>query len=670
MNQHLCQQCGAENAADAQFCVKCDFYLGWDARGESLDGAPLTSDVPVVRETHTQSAAVSLSPKRPHRAAPSSTIDRKPATRPAVAPQVTIGDPEVELDPHGGGTVDVRIRNTSSIVDGYTVMALNAPKWLEIQHPEIRLLTDEESDTTVTFSVRPGFDIYVQRFRLPIRICSVEDPSKRTDAEIIVVVPRIGGPITIVAEPQVVRLRDQTSGRFRLRLDNTGSNYPQRYALSGSDPERVVRVGFRPRTVEVPPRRVVYVDVCFDAPALDYGQQAPRALNITAASDQGPVDTVVNVVQERSQAPSDSPVRLRLEPSITRIRDKTSAEISLHVDNRRGSKDRRLVFTGRDPEGRVRFAFSQQQLHIRAGDQARVRARIEAPLPHPGEDVERAFAVVCNDGADESEATGSLVQAASPSAITTAKIQLEPEHVVVRNRRRGRFRVTVDNSGGTLPLSVWLSGSDPEGAVRFRFKPPCLAVPPGSIGRASLNIAANLPGGGQEIAREIKVKADDGVGMVEAEGRFTQSMSEILPLLRLVLTFVGGLLVVLGAIRPWFLGGPSYDIGRLLELQNVVQFKALGELENIQKLEAITQPAARAFMLMLAGVMMLGILSSRGKFTVVAGFLAGMLMIGYTAYAVSEFHSSGPAYGALLIMLGAVMGVIGGFCIKRGGGTS
>ena len=84
---------------------------------------------------------------------------------------------------------------------------------------------------------------------------------------------------------------------------------------------------------------------------------------------------------------------------------------------------------------------------------------------------------MCNDGTDESEATGSLVQTASASPITTARIRLEPEHVVVRNRRRGRFRVTVDNVRGALPLGVWLSGTDPEGAVRFTFSPSHLDVP-------------------------------------------------------------------------------------------------------------------------------------------------------------------------------------------------
>jgi hypothetical protein len=337
MTEHRCEQCGAANAADAQFCAKCDFYLGWDTGGGSLDGAPLTASVPVVRETHSQEfPVVSLSPDRPRRPDPLPTR-RTSATRQAMAPKMTLDTPEVEVDPNEGGTFDIRIHNRSSIVDGYTVTAPNAPPWLEIIHPEIRLLTDQEEVTTVSLKIRPQYRVFVQRLRLRVQSCSVEDPSKRAEAELVVVVPRVGGLVTIGAEPQVVRLRDQTTGHFKLRLNNTESNYPQRYALTGSDPEGVVRFGFRPHIVEVPPLRVHVVEVRFDVPALEPGQHVNRTLTITAASDEGRVETIVNVVQERSQAPPDSPVRLRLEPSVSRTRDQAAAEISVIVDNRRGS---------------------------------------------------------------------------------------------------------------------------------------------------------------------------------------------------------------------------------------------------------------------------------------------------------------------------------------------
>lgn len=668
MNDHLCEQCGAENAPDAQFCLKCDFYLGWDTGGGSLGGAPLTSGIPVVRETHTQklpaaSMGAARPPARPPLVPPQG---RRPAPRhPVGAPEVTVQTPEVVVDEDEGGTFEISIRNVSSVVDGYTVSAPEAPPWLEIAHPEIRLMTKQDDRFAVALRVRPGWFVNVQRFRLPVVIASVEDPARRRDVELVVTVPRKGGPVVLTAEPAVVRLRDVPSGRLRIRLDNKGSNYPQRFRLIGSDTESVVRFSFRPAVVEVPPRQAQLVEAQFDSPPPQPGEQANRTLTITAASDGDSVQTTVNVVHLTSQAPPDSPVQLRLEPRVVRLRDSTSAEFSLVVDNRRGSRDRRLFFSGRDMEGRVRFAFSQPQLFVRAGDQARIRMHTESPLPTAGRQVEHAITVVCNDGVVESEAAGSVFQEASASPITTAKLRLEPEHVSVRNRRRGRLRLTLDNTRGALPLGVWLSGSDPEGAVRFTFTPSRLDVAPGTVGRAALDVWSALPGSGQEAVHEITVAADDGAGRVEAQGRFTQSMSEILPAFRLLLTLLGGLLIALGAIRPWFLGGPTYDVSRLTDLQQILDVDTLGELENIQKMEAISQPAARALMLVLAGIMLLGILSARGRFTILAGFLAGMLTIGYLAYAMSEFHSAGPAYGAILVVAGAVAGIAGGFCVKR-----
>ncbi|MEE6168370.1 MULTISPECIES: zinc ribbon domain-containing protein [unclassified Mycolicibacterium] len=675
MSEHHCEQCGAENAPDAQFCTKCDFYLGWNTGDGSLGGAPLTAAVPVVRETHTQRFAAPTA-DRSRRPDPPRVSRPGPASGPASAPTVTIEHPEVELDPTTGGSVDIRIRNKSAIVDGYTVIAAGAPKWLDLQHPQIRLLTDEEETTTVTLTIRPGFDVYVQRFRLRVQVCSIEDPAKRTDAELIVTVPRVGGPITMTSEPQVVRLRDQTRGRFRVRLDNTGSNYPQRYSLSGADPENVVRFAIRPQVVEVPPRGVIAADVQFDTPPIDYGQQAPRTLKITAASDQVRVEALVNVVQERSQAPADSPVRLRLERTVTRLQDATSAEIAVIIDNRRGSRDRRLVFSGRDPEGVVRFAFSQPQIYVRAGEQARIQASVQAPLPHPGQQVERPIMVVCNDGTDESEATGSLVQAASTSPMTTAQLRLEPEHVSVRNRRRGRFRVTVDNTRGALPLSAWLSGTDPEGAVRFVFNPQRVDVAPGQNGVALLQVWANLPGAGKEIARELTVRADDGTGSVEDHGRFTQTMSEILPLIRLAATLLGGLLMVLGAVRPWFLGGPTFYASYLTELGALDKngdlnrmFAAIesGAAPNHLVWMQVSQPVLRAVILVLAGVMLLGILSPRGRYTIVAGILAVLAAVVYIVFTDSKIDANAsPGYGVILVVAGAIIGIIGGFCIRRG----
>lgn len=675
MTEHSCEQCGAENAPDAQFCAKCDFYLGWDTRGSTLGNAPLTSSQPVVRETHSQKFPV-LSPAGPQRR-PDPRPARQPsqAGRQATAPTVVLETEEVVVHPDEGGTFDVRIHNPSSIVDGYTVEAPKAPPWLTFTHPEIRILTDEEQVTTVTLGIRPEFSVYVQRFHLPVQIRSVENPAVYAEVDLIVVIPRIGGPVTITPEPHVVRLRDQTAGRFRLHLDNKESNYPQRYQLGGSDPEGVVRFTFRPNMIECPPLRVSTVEVRFETPAPEVGQQANRTLNITAANDENKVEAVVNVAQLTSAAPPDSPVRLRLEPSVTRVADSTTAEVTVIIDNARGSKDRQLRFAGRDPEKRMRFAFAQQRVSVRAGQQTRVGVRVSAPLPDAGEEVERQFAVVCHDGKDESEATGSLVQFANASPITTAQIRLDPQHIVIRNRSSGRSMVTVDNSRGAQPLSVWLSGSDPEGAVNFEFAPPRIDMPARGYGQAWLRLRADLPGNAKSVDRDIKVIAADQTGRVEADGRFSQSMSDLWPILRIILTLVGGLVVVLGAFLDWF-KIVNYKVDKLKDLSNQIQGFGANDPDRMHHIvEAALQPSARALVLVLAGVMMLGILSSKGKITILAGLLTAAAAVAVIVYEQWDLNTINghppelpwgqPVIGIYLVAIGGVIGIVGGLCARK-----
>lgn len=690
MTEHRCEQCSAENAPDAQFCTKCDFYLGWDSGAGSLGNSPLTSGIPVVRETYTETgqfraqvhdvrkrpAGRPSPPPHPHGRGPHprqppgrrGPDPQRPAS-PAAPPKVALAAPELTVDPKSGGTFDVTVQNNSSIVDGYTVTPVNPPPWLAIEQPEMRLLTKQEEIFTLTLTIDPQLIVYVQRFRLPLQFASIEDPSQRTVVELLVVVPRFGPPATMMAEPRFIRLLDQTSGRFRLHLDNRNSNYPQRFGMRANDQEGVVRFRFQPQIVEVPPAGVQTVDVQFDAPVPEHGAQIMRTLTVIAANNESPIEAIVNLEQRRSQAPADQPVALRLDPSVVRKTDETEAEISVLIDNRRGSRDRKLYFSGRDPEGRIRFGFAQQQLYVRAGEQARLQARISAPLPRPGERDERPFSVICNDGSVESEASGMFGIQASTSPISTAELELAPEHVIVQNTRKGRFRVMVDNTRGALPLGVLLSGNNPEGAVRFTFNPQRLEIQPGQRGYAELKVEASRPPGGEQIERELTIEASDGIGSIEAKGRFTQKQSNIYPLVRLVCTLLGGVLVIAGALTPWF-DAPLLRLDFLPKLKDsVMKFNTELPTPSAETIENLTQPIARVAILVLAAIILLGILSAKGKWTILGAFAAVLTMGIYAAYALSELTSKGLGYGVILVIAGGIIGAVGGFCAGREKGT-
>jgi hypothetical protein len=621
MTQHRCEKCGAENVFDAEFCTKCDFYLGWDVGATTLDDTPLTTAIPTPPEPHPPTEKLSAAPPGAsgpiprQRAAPPPPASSLPRIRQVVAPELRLDAPQVTLDPAAGGAFDITVRNKSTVADGYTVTALNAPQWLLLEHPRMLLPPGEEQPFTIRLTVPPHLirTVHVQRLRVRLQICSVESPAKRSDAELVIVIPRFGPPSTMSAEPNFIRLHDGTSGRFRLRLDNRAGNYPQRFGLSGTDSEGLVQFTFRPQIVDVPPTGIQSIDVHFETPAPRPGALVMRTLTVTAANKAARVEAVVTVEHRTTQAPPDPRVTLQLDPIVTRKTDQTDAEVIVLVDNRRGSRDRHLHFSGRDPVSQLRFGFDQQQVLVRAGDQARVRVRISAPLPRPGEQIERPFTVACTDGVAESQATGTFgILASAPSDATTRFHSGAPQHPAI----------------ASAPTHV-----------------PVEVTPPGD----------------GSAAAEPALTADD-VGTVEAGRLLTHS-------LRIPLTLLGGLLVIVGAIRPWFSGGPTYAVNGLLQLPQVIALTPLDGAEKIAKLEQITQPGGRAIVLILAAIMLLGILPASGRYTVIAGILAAVSITGYIGFAMSALDVTGPAYGAILVALGGVIGAVGGLRPKRRGAT-
>jgi hypothetical protein len=109
---------------------------------------------------------------------------------------------------------------------------------------------------------------------------------------------------------------------------------------------------------------------------------------------------------------------------------------------------------------------------------------------------------------------------------------------------------------------------------------------------------------------------------------------------------------------------PTYYVNLLPQLEVMLNIP-----DQDEKLMTVSQTCGRALVLMLAAVMLLGIVATTGRYTILAGFLTAMLMIGYSIYAMSEWSSGGPGDGAVLIAFGSVIAVIGGFCAKRAGSS-
>lgn len=799
MTELACEQCGGQNPAGASVCRSCGYYLGdtetsAPEQPEPADAWEDESDRTQVigKRSGLTPTRPPPGPARPRQPTPpveqTRRIDPVPSGAPtpngqdqqgfAKPPRVSVPEPDVTLDLAKGTGFDLRVFNPSSIVEAYRVDALNAPPWLTISQPTIRLLPGDQSVSRIELAVRPKTLAIAQRLQLRLRVRALTDEEVFSDAEIALTVPPVGGPATIRTDPAVIRLKDTTQAQFTVHLDNPGCNHPQRYEMSGSDDEGAVRFTFTPASVEVPPGGKAVVRVQIESPAPGPGETASRQLKIRGTYEQVTVEAIAALVHQSAAA--DAPVRLRLEPAALRTRDGSTGEIDVIIDNRTGTRGHRVVLRGRDPEDAIRFAFRTVEMGVPAGSETRVRVRLSAPVPPPGDEASRQFTITAVDGSQESEVSGTWTQAASTAAIRSAAIRLEPEHVRVRdqtgarfgvvvdnsqgsrplrvrlsasdpegvvgygfnppfleirpggsaralltvsapppqfgeeavrqlrvraadengmveasgvfeqstsptplstarimldpqqvvaarNSRNGRFNVQVDNKRGAMPLRVRLSGGDPERAVRFAFDPGVLEIPPGQVAWSAARISAPRPGSGEQLTRPIKVVADDGMGSIEAMGSFAQSSGELRPILRILLTLLGALLVASGAILAWISGDPDTLVPTPANVTDSVS----GVVTDIQDGGAqpddvvdTAQPVERTGALVMAALMAIGLLGPKGRLTRVASAVAGLMMIAVLVF-YAVIGQGSIDIGSTLIILGAIIGYIGGRLVQK-----
>ncbi|MGW5151855.1 hypothetical protein [Rhodococcus koreensis] len=772
-DDHLCDNCGAANAVDTEFCAQCGRFMGLSTGSSTLGGRTLTSEIPIVAQPR---PAVSDGRSSIPAPAPSSRPRNDSKGRgEARPPRVEVAAPEVILDPEHGGMFELQVHNTSSIVDRFLARPIDPPPWLKLTHPRITLYPDQEDTVAIAIVVEAPKWPAAQRITLSGQVYSDEDPNEATAFAIAVTVPPVGDPAELRAEPAQVPLRDATSAKIELIIDNRGSNFPQRFELTGSDPEDVVGFEFSAAIVEVPPGETLSVDVTLTVPPPEAGKPQTRRLTISGANDQATIETQVTVEQETST------VQLRLDPTVIKARDVPHGEGRLIIDNRRGGADRRIRLIGRDPEGAVRLSFRDSTIVVRAGTESSTGFRVQS-INRPTEaEVSRSFTVVASDGTNESTVDGTFVQTttpapittaairlepeqlntrdqthgrfralvdntrgsrtlsvrlggadpertvgfefdvltldipagrvsrvgvtvsaalpasgetlsreitviagnrdgsvqaraaftqvASPASITLAKIRLEPEQVTLHNSARGQLRVVVDNKSRALPLRVRLSGRDPERAVRFSFDPPRLDIAPGQVGWAKVAINAPRPRMGQQAVRNLQVAADDGNAMVEAKAELTQTTADFLPLIRIVYTLLGGLLAAVGAFWPWARDDWPVALFSVTGFPGVGDIRTfVGEIRNIEDADPGThtsQPIARAIVLVLIAIMMLGVLRAKGTVTVVAALLMAVVTIGFMVYASVGFSAAVGGSGAALVIAGAVLGCVGGLCVRR-----
>lgn len=574
------------------------------------------------------------------------------------APTVELRADQLTLKPGDEGTLELQLYNNSSIVEGYTTELVDPPEWLSLSTPDLSVYPRREQLVPLTFSITSTSKVTAQETRTTVRVVSQTDSGTFVDLPIVVTVPKLTGPLSLRAVPSLVRLTDTTTGNVRLTVLNTESNYPRRIEIAGSDPENVVVFHFAATTVMVPPWQTTDVEVHFETPQLGYSESTDRQLTFSGAeheSEEDPTTVMVTVAQQRSAAPPEVPLRVRLEPRVLRVRDCAIADLDVVLDNRGAAEERKVVLSGRDTEGAVQFDFPTSTLVIGPDRQVATRISVRAEPPPSGEERPRTIAVIASEGDSEWQGDGSFVQITSPPPITTAEIHLEPEQIRRRNRSRGRSRVIVDNRKGAGWLNVGLVGRDSEGHVRFAFTPARFEIPPGQVAWGWMDVSAHVPEGGTEVTRPLTVSASDGRESVEAAGAFMQSAADWRPIARIALTVLGALLVAIGVFTPWMVRLPDYYVDRLPYYEQAADF-----VEQ-------TQPGVRAAILLLAAMMLFGLAGTSGRLTKTSAALAVTALIGYFVFVTTREATGGPMYGAVLVVVGSAIAFAGGWLARPRG---
>ncbi len=664
--ERVCKKCGTPADGSAAFCGVCDTYLGW-----SVNAEPAAPRQPGGAPRGRAGEQERVAPPGPDGQRDPGALQDEPPRREqnpdrVVAPVASVKQAEVTLSAAAPATFELDVKNDSTIVDSYTIHAADPPPWLTVTHDEANLLPGVLRTVPVTFSIRPGVLAVAQRVTVPLVVRSGVDATRATPLSIAVVVPRSGPAATLAAQPNLIRLEDTREGSFRLHLDNRAANFARQYLLAGSDPEGVVRFDFAPPAVDVPPGGSAEATVRFAAPAPPPGKELSRQLILTATDPDGQVSVPVTVAQSTSPPPEDLPVRLRLEPAKIALVEATSAEVNVVLDNRGGHDTVKFNLTGRDPGNQVGFRFQHTRVAVRPGSLGYVQLVVETAPVARGESASRPFSVVATaDDGREIEATGSLDLSSRPDAISSARLYVQPEHLLTTGRK-GTFAVDVDNRQGSTPLQVQLTGSDEFGQARLTIKPPALQVPPGQVARAIAAIEAPRPTGASASSRKVQFSAISAAGTISGEATFTQqAAASHRRLWAVLLVLLGAAVLALGAAL-W-----TKDVGTVDD--SVMDLVKADSVDSIANSDVATVGGAALLVLIaLCALLMLFGLTGPGKLVrraAVFAVLCGVLVAAADRVAaIADVNLGGvefnPAVLAVVVS-GAAIAFVGGILLKR-----
>ena len=228
-----CTTCGQRNPETETFCSRCGSFLEWTGQRDDGPAVSSTGPGPVLPQV--------TRPVRP-------TGGDRPTAGPAVI--AALGQAALRVEPGSQVSVSVDVRNNGRTVDRITVEILGeVARWASVQPVALNLLPDSRQNVTITFAPPRSSEALAGVFDTGIVVRSSEHPAEPVLLRATV---EIGAFVEYEVDmtPRIARARHR--GRYTIRATNSG-NSPLTIAVTGTDPEAVLRFAPPPGGIGVPP---------------------------------------------------------------------------------------------------------------------------------------------------------------------------------------------------------------------------------------------------------------------------------------------------------------------------------------------------------------------------------------------------------------------------------
>jgi hypothetical protein len=164
-------------------------------------------------------------------------------------PVVTVDSDSVSVEPGGQASITVRVRNVSSIVEGFRIDVLGeASPWARVLPDHLEVLPQGEGIATVLFSPPSGVAARAGAVPFGVRATSQINANASAVAEGDLAV---GGVALSQAKITPVTSKGRFSAKHRVEFSNWG-NTPVRLRLEASDPDNALGFLVAPEILDLP----------------------------------------------------------------------------------------------------------------------------------------------------------------------------------------------------------------------------------------------------------------------------------------------------------------------------------------------------------------------------------------------------------------------------------